>query len=140
MVVDGVARLLVDIDAAGEVLIALACKILQLLRSDGAVDAGDEHALGLALGEQLHCPVDAGDTSGQHGNTVGLLVRRVLVAFDAVGEDNKADDQHHQQQDQKIEDEADAAQEAAEAPEALRSLFLFLPHHLLPTLLKRRRE
>ena len=41
-VVDGVARFLVDIDAAGEELVALAGELLQRLRRGGAVDAGDQ--------------------------------------------------------------------------------------------------
>lgn len=127
-VVDGIARFLVDIDTAGEILVALARQRLQLFDGGGAVDPGDEDALRLAFGEQLHCLIDAGYAAGEHDNTVGGPLRHALLAVDARRKYDEADDKQHQKEQQPIEDEPNATHEAAEPP---WSAFFFLPHHLL---------
>ncbi len=104
-VVDGVARLLVDIDAAGEILVALAGELLQLLLGGGAIHAGDQHALRLALGEQLHRLVDAVGAAGQHGDAVGRALRLARLALDARREHGKADEEEHHEEQHAIEDE-----------------------------------
>ena len=127
-VVDRVARFLVDIDAAGEILIALAGELFQLLRRRGAIDPGDEDALRLAFGEQLHRLIDAGHAAGKHGDAIGGPLRHAMLAVDAVGKHDEADDQQHQGEQACIEDEPYAAQEAAEPA---WSFDRFLPHRLL---------
>jgi hypothetical protein len=51
--------------------------------------------------------------------------------LDSRREDDEADNEHHQEQYQKVEDEPEPTYEAAEAPEALRTFLHFLPHRVL---------
>ncbi len=120
-IVDRVAGLFVDIDATGEVLIAFGCEPLQLVSRRASVDTGNEHTLGLALRQQLHGLVDAGDTAGQNRNAVCGVDGLLPLPGDAVGEYDEADDEHDEQQDDRVEEQAHAAREAAEPPEMLRA-------------------
>jgi hypothetical protein len=62
-----VLRASLSISTQQVVLVALAGELFQLLRRRGAIDPGDEDALRLAFGEQLHRRIDAGHAAGKRG-------------------------------------------------------------------------
>ena len=128
-------RLLVDVDAAGEILVALAREPLQLLARRAAIDARDQHALRLAFGQEPHGFIDAGGAAGEHGDAVRGIGRLAPLPVDAVGEHHEADDEHDQEQDGRVEQQPNGARESAKTPEmawAVCRLLLLWDVHAQP--------
>ena len=86
-VADGVLRGMAEVDAAGKRrFLGAVDDAGERLLADRRVDAGDEQALGAALGEKLEGAIDAGAAAGQHDDAFRLRVGGRRGGDDAVGE------------------------------------------------------